>query len=201
MQSLYSQVVPGDWWKGSLSPPLIDVSEWWEMLGQHFDSRRWEMIFQSFCDEFQEDDLTFSKLSTVQDVYFKVEALNYLGTVKSRVSGLPGVGRVHTITIKLPNNNNTTEDHEATFGPRLIKDRHNGTLGWVRLAFSPCPIIDVWAQVCLGTQDAHPIYMYNFPLHRLDIKFYSESKQISVTFEPGYPETPFWNEWVEKEAT
>ena len=93
--------------------------------------------------------------------YWK-EALEGSDALNAAVEGIdnrdikmvPGFGRIHAITVELPNNN-TTADLEATFGPRLIKDRHNGTPGWVRLAFSPCPIIDTWAQVCLGTQDVH----------------------------------------------
>ena len=188
---MYSQLVPRDLSKGS--PPLIEMSTLRAMLRQHVDFRRLESIFQSFCGK---EASTFARLSAM-DIYFKVDELYYLGKVKSRQSWLPGVGMVQTFSFKLPHDGCLyTPDLDATLGP--VKDSHYGTPGWFLLASSPCPVIDAWAQDCLGTPDIHPVYMYNFALNRLDIKFYNGWKQVSVTFEPGYPEMPFWEEWVEK---
>ena len=143
--------------------------------------------------------MSFEKLCTEQDIYFKFDELHYLGKVKSHVSVLPGIGRVQTLTFKLPNDSILyipMSDLEAKLGPRTVKDHHSGTPEWVQLASSPCPVIDTWAQGCLGTHDIHSIYMYSFPLNRLEIMFYNERRQLSVTFEPGYPETPFWDAWI-----
>ena len=75
--------------------------------------------------------------------YWK-EALEGSDALNAAVEGIdnrdikmvPGFGRIHAITVELPNNN-TTADLEAIFGPRLIKDRHNGTQD-VHRNFFPC---------------------------------------------------------------
>jgi len=199
---MYSHLFPEDAAIGSPAPPLIEVSELRELLGQHFDFRRLEAIFGGFVTELkkQQDDLSFGKLGAIQDVYFKFDELMYLGKVKGRVTTFPGVGIVQAFTFKLPNDGflyTPEQDLDSKLDPHPTKDRHNNTPGWHRLATSPIPGVETFVQACLGTQDIHPCYMYNFSLNRLDCKYFNGTKQLSITFEPGYPETPFWDDWIE----
>jgi hypothetical protein len=170
---------------------------------ERFKINRIVEIFQQFAAQLEcKQPATFDYLHEKhRDIHYEYDHLNYLSQVFPRDS-IPASGplcgiEVKQVMIKL-SNDGFLYDHPPKNATKLDGMRHQRN-DWYMLPESEHTTFDLIAQFCrkiLNGQCQIRI-LYNYVHYRIDFLAFAQKpeRQVTITFEPGFPETCIFDFW------
>jgi len=157
-------------------------------------------IFESRCPE-------LFKLNQINDIFNSV--ITELNPIENKTKNLFKTKQLYLIYTKLvaplkkqPFNSVGLSNDGYIYSDKLktfkndIKRHHSET--WSILDKNCLPEFESiinWCEKRVDRNNPRVVVFYNFEEERVDIKVYGLYNSITITFEPGYPEIDFNDEW------